>query len=94
MRDSAVAAFLGLLVGLLTKATSRFPLASDMLPFIVSSICSFVAMGARIAFGEQMCWIGMTFGGIVWMLPGLSITFSVLELGTGNVISGTVHMFR
>jgi len=93
MADCAVSSFLGLFVGLLDRVTVRYPHASDILPFIVSAICSFVAMSARIAFGDKMCWIGMTFGGIVWMLPGLSITFSVLELGTGNVISGTVHMF-
>ena len=37
--------------------------------------------------------MGITFGSILWFLPGLGITFSVLELATGNVISGTVHMF-
>lgn len=38
--------------------------------------------------------MGITFSAILWLLPGLGITFSVLELATGNVISGTVNMFK
>jgi uncharacterized membrane protein YjjP (DUF1212 family) len=40
----------------------------------------------------NQCFQSVAFAAIVWLLPGLSITLSAIELGTNNLISGSARL--
>jgi len=84
----ALGAFVGLL-GLLADKYVHFgrvytPVTAVLVGFIVRCFNGWVT---------EICYGCVTLSSLIWLLPGLSITLSMMELGTRNIISGTSRMF-
>jgi uncharacterized membrane protein YjjP (DUF1212 family) len=57
---------------------------------MASFISSF--FGSILSYNiKGSCPLAIHFGPITYLLPGWSITSSVIELSTGNIISGTTR---
>jgi len=83
--------FLGLIAGLadlISSVNTNFALLSDI---IVSIIVAFIAV--HICNFAELCYQGVVLSGVVWALPGISISISMQELAAGNPVSGVVRLF-
>jgi uncharacterized membrane protein YjjB (DUF3815 family) len=58
-------------------------------PFIVALVASFLD---RFLFDENLCLYGQLFGGIVWLLPGITITIALLELFSKMIVYGSSRL--
>ncbi|TPX56289.1 hypothetical protein SpCBS45565_g08439 [Spizellomyces sp. 'palustris'] len=97
--DAAVSAVLGLAVGGVSLlSSSRFREFTHLVPFLSATFCSFmsrVIFAALRSHRPEICYnhVSVVLSGIVMMLPGLSITVSMIEIATRNIVSGTVRVF-
>lgn len=91
--EAAAALVAGTLVGIL-EITSRHRsgLARVLLPLgaLVASLCGVVA--ATISPGISTTVVGIA--GIIYLLPGLTLTVAMMELATGHLVSGTARFAK
>jgi uncharacterized membrane protein YjjB (DUF3815 family) len=84
-----VAAFAGLLIGAMELYTlgraSSLTRGHDLLSGLIASLCAVIVHSYIV----KINLLAATFAGIVWCLPGLRITMSMLDLSTGNPVTGT-----
>ncbi|KAF9409769.1 hypothetical protein BGZ94_001868 [Podila epigama] len=80
---------LGCVVGLTSLLASRYSVYSDVFEVSTSIVIAFVAKALR----EYVCFTSVVLSGIVMLLPGLSLTTSIMELSSRSMISGSVRMF-
>ena len=89
--EMAVAAFIGLVIGMMAILSLRFsPLARifDMSAAVLSALVA----------AATMCWVGpfsthtATLAGLIVLIPGFTLTTAVTELATGNLVSGTARL--
>ncbi|KAH9928170.1 DUF1212-domain-containing protein [Fomitopsis serialis] len=59
---------------------------------LVTCTISFVARALNDIRDEMFCWTAISSAGIVGILPGFLILSSALELGTKNIVTGSMHM--
>jgi uncharacterized membrane protein YjjP (DUF1212 family) len=91
--DCLASFVLGSLVGVLIELSAKMNTLSNIMEVISAIVVSFAARGLSIAYSDYICYWSVALASVVWLLPGLSITCSVMEMATRNIISGTVHMF-
>ncbi|KAJ3112608.1 hypothetical protein HDU96_004384 [Phlyctochytrium bullatum] len=94
--DSCIAAVLGTLVGILCLLSERYSSVTYLLEFFASLGTAFIARTLQWAFGlHGICfnYIAIVLSAIAILLPGLSLTISIIELSTRNMVSGTVRLF-
>ncbi len=91
--DCFVAAFAGGILGLLDKfsATHRaFARGQDLLSgFITAIIVSF----CKAFISRDINALASIFSGIFWVLPGLRAVLAMIDLSTGNPVTGTAKLF-
>lgn len=73
-------------------------LAEHLLAFarIEEIVCGLIVAAVAVPvtyFVEGACFSGLVLSSLVWLLPGLTLTLSVRELATKNMVAGTVRMF-
>jgi len=90
--EIAFSFIMGFMVGLLSWLAEKIKPLGLMLPVAASLLCAFFSR-IFFEFVYPLCYLPVTLAGIVWLLPGLSITISIAELATGNAISGTTRIF-
>jgi len=86
-----VSSLAGLYVGLMLLLSSKFVLVGRVLEVVSGLGCGFIAS----IFDAYVIRINMfivALGGVIWFVPGLSITLAVAELSTRNLISGTTRL--
>ncbi|KAI8827112.1 uncharacterized protein EV422DRAFT_491391 [Fimicolochytrium jonesii] len=91
--DGAISAVLGLGVG--ATLLRAFP---HLIPFLDAFLASFISRVIMTAFRKYQptyCYnhVSIVLSAIVNLLPGLSITISLIEVATKNIVSGTVRIF-
>lgn len=93
MRDGGWAFFLGLIVNFCGNLCAILPGLSEIecfiSPFIVAFVASFLD---KFLFDQDLCLYGQLFGGIVWLLPGITITIAVLELFSKMIVYGSSRL--
>ena len=90
--DSGIAGLGGLLVGLCALAATKIRAISRFLEFLGAFL---VGILTRIVTGSspaQSCFLAISISALVWFLPGLSITQSVMEIASRSVISGVSRL--
>jgi uncharacterized membrane protein YjjB (DUF3815 family) len=56
-------------------------------------VCTFIAtLLDKFVYNENLCLYGQLFGGIVWQLPGITITIAVLELYSNMIVYGSSRL--
>ncbi|KAJ3036676.1 hypothetical protein HDV00_002500 [Rhizophlyctis rosea] len=94
--DALFAGLFGCVVGGASLAAERFPSFTYLCDFASAVFVSFLAKIVDWGLsGECLCltYITTTLSGLVMLLPGLSLTISIIEISTRNMISGTVRLF-
>ncbi|KAJ3218637.1 hypothetical protein HDU67_004690 [Dinochytrium kinnereticum] len=94
--DASIAAVLGTLVGVLMLCSERFSSVTYLLEFFASLGTAFIARSLQwILSSHGICfnYIAIVLSAIAILLPGLSLTISIIELSTRNMVSGTVRLF-
>mmetsp|Transcript_14366 Transcript_14366/g.15020 ORF Transcript_14366/g.15020 Transcript_14366/m.15020 type:complete len:496 (-) Transcript_14366:38-1525(-) len=93
LRDGGWAFFLGLLVNFCGHLCAILPGLSEIecfvSPFIVSLTASIVD---KFLFNQKLCLYGQLFGGIVWLLPGITITIGLLEIYSKMPMYGSARL--
>ncbi|KAJ3057323.1 hypothetical protein HK097_009276 [Rhizophlyctis rosea] len=94
--DALIAGLFGCIVGGAGLAAERFPSFAYLCDFISALLVSFLARLVEWKLdGKCYCFsfITTTLSGLVMLFPGLSLTISIIEISTRNMISGTVRLF-
>ncbi|ORX78797.1 DUF1212-domain-containing protein, partial [Basidiobolus meristosporus CBS 931.73] len=86
--DALISGALGLVVGCLNLLSTKIFNYSNVFEITASIICSFVAT----ALHSHANFNSVMLSGVTLLLPGLSLTTSVIELGSKNLISGVVRL--
>lgn len=93
LRDGGWAFFLGILVNFCGHLCSILPGLSEIecfvSPFIVALTASTID---KFLFNQKLCLYGQLFGGIVWLLPGITITIALLELFSKMIVYGSSRL--
>ncbi|KAF9915549.1 hypothetical protein BX616_005909 [Lobosporangium transversale] len=87
--DAGVAFLIGGLVGLMSWLSEKVPSYSHICEVTMSVLVAFIAE----ALHDQVCRSAVKMAGIVMLLPGYTITCSILELCSRQMISGSVRLF-
>ncbi|HMN41057.1 MAG TPA: threonine/serine exporter family protein [Phycisphaerales bacterium] len=89
LREVAVAPLAGLAVGLLTVfGGSRLARLTE---FLAGAVAAMVAVAAA-ALLDGASARSIMLGGLIVLIPGLSLTLSVTELATRNLVAGTARL--
>jgi uncharacterized membrane protein YjjP (DUF1212 family) len=89
--EVVVAAVLGLGLGLLSLLAARRPRLEEVFELVAAFLVSAGALGlARL--GGPVNVLVATLGGLIVLLPGLTLTVAMTELATRNLASGTARL--
>lgn len=88
--DAIISFFMGAAVGLLVWLSEKVPSYAHICDITMSVVVAFVAEALR---HHNVCTSAVKFAGIVIILPGYTITCSILELSSRHIISGSVRLF-
>ncbi|KAF9144996.1 hypothetical protein BG015_012047 [Linnemannia schmuckeri] len=88
--DATISFFMGAAVGLLVWLSEKVPSYAHICDVTMSVVVAFVAEALR---HHNVCTSAIKFAGIVIILPGYTITCSILELSSRHIISGSVRLF-
>ncbi|KAF9107898.1 hypothetical protein BGX29_004258 [Mortierella sp. GBA35] len=88
--DASISFFMGAAVGLLVWLSEKVPSYAHICDITMSVVVAFVAEALR---HHNVCTSAIKFAGIVIILPGYTITCSILELSSRHIISGSVRLF-
>ncbi|KAJ3015211.1 UNVERIFIED_CONTAM: hypothetical protein HDU68_012833 [Siphonaria sp. JEL0065] len=94
--ESIVAGLLGVIVGSLSVFGGQYTEFSFLPEFFGSLISAFLSRAIQASFHSHgLCYdhLKVTLAALVIFLPGMSLTISIIELSTRNMVSGTVRMF-
>lgn len=81
--------------GVLIYLLSKVPLRgfAEMSPFVSAFLVAFCAtLLDRLVFAEKNCLYAQIFGGLVWLLPGVSIACAVQELYSNMIVYGSARL--
>lgn len=89
-REMGVAALGSLIAGCLVVLGGRAPALARVVPLVSGLACG--ALG-ELFFGKSdpSSALIATLGGLIVLLPGLTLTIAMTELATGNLVSGTAR---
>jgi uncharacterized membrane protein YjjB (DUF3815 family) len=89
--EVAVAALLGLVLGVLALGTRGRPRLGRVFEPVAAFVVSAGALGLARAIAPLSVLIA-TLGGLIVLLPGLTLTVAMSELATRNLASGTARI--
>ncbi|KFH62284.1 hypothetical protein MVEG_11495 [Podila verticillata NRRL 6337] len=87
--DAGVAFLLGGAVGLMSWLSEKVPSYAHICEITMSVVVAFISEALHV----YVCRSSVKFAGIVMLLPGYTITCSILELSSRHMISGSVRLF-
>jgi uncharacterized membrane protein YjjP (DUF1212 family) len=101
-RDGTYALLYGLLIYFVGVMTKYIQGLAQIQCFLCALLVSITASAFdRHVHNGQLCLYGQLFGGVVWLLPGASITVSIVELyskmtvfGSSRLIAGIIECFQ
>ncbi|KAF9138025.1 hypothetical protein BGX30_009663 [Mortierella sp. GBA39] len=87
--DAGVSFLMGATVGMMSWLSEKVPSYAHICEITMSVVVAFVAE----ALHGHVCKNSVKWAGIVILLPGYTITCSILELSSRHMISGSVRLF-
>ena len=90
--DALVASIGGSCVGITTLAAEAFADYSRLYEVSSAVLVAFLARILQLLVWPHLCYWSATLGGVIWLLPGLSISLAVQECAAHELLSGTVRM--
>ncbi len=89
--EMAVALVLGLITGMIAVAASRSVTIGRIFEFLAAATVTFLASGLASMF-IPVATGPVIIASLIVLLPGLSLTLALNELGTGHLVSGTARL--
>jgi uncharacterized membrane protein YjjP (DUF1212 family) len=90
LREFVACAIVGLAIGVLHLVASRFE-RFQLFESTGALIAGFAAAVCAAEFSDMSAFV-VTCGGVIVLVPGLSLTVAINELATRNLAAGTVRM--
>lgn len=91
LHEVVVAGIAGLLTGALSRATRRLPHGSHVFELVASLLVS-ALVTAVAAAGVRLSVPTATLGGIITLVPGLTVTIAMIELARRHLAAGTARL--
>ena len=90
LMEIGAAAGIGVIVGVLSLTARRRREYARVLEFVAGMVAALLAMllGSWVALHVQT----VVLGGVIFLVPGLTLTMAVTELATRNLVSGTARL--
>jgi len=89
--EMGVALGLGLVTGMLAVAAGRSVTVERTFEFLAAAVVTFLAAGLASVL-VPMATGPVIIASLIVLLPGLSLTLALNELGTGHLVSGTARL--
>jgi len=93
MNEMIVSFVLGLLIEILGLLTERAVFIGRLYESFGGIIVGFFGKTLQGLSKNRICFSSIALSSIIWLLPGLSLTISITELATRNMVSGTSRIF-
>ena len=90
-REIVATALLGLLLGGLAIAAGRRPVLARVFEPLAAFLASFVATALASLLTPFSPYVA-TLGGLIILIPGLTLTVAMTEISTGHLVSGTARL--
>lgn len=90
-REIVAAALLGVAVGLFGRVAARAPRLTQVFEPLTAFLVSVLAVGLAMMIGP-LAAITATLGGLIVLIPGLTLTTALNELATAHLASGTARL--
>lgn len=90
--DAAIAAFLGIIVFLIGKLCTLTDGLPQIQCFLSSFVISVLSYFINTYLIEGQCNFAQLFGGVVWLLPGISIVIALLEIYSQSIVYGSARL--
>ncbi len=91
LKEIGAASFIGLIVGILGLFVGKHREHARLTEFLAGFVASLIAGALSVVIGPYSPGIAI-IGGIIVLLPGMTITVSMTELATRNVVSGSARL--
>eukprot|EP00808_Paulinella_micropora_P000830 g34817.t1 len=90
LTDLALSFAWGIIVAIVTQITYSMVGVAEIESFISAFLISYIGSLVDLhVFEEETCLYAQLLGGTVWLLPGVSITMSLMELYSNMVVFGS-----
>ncbi|MHC5004531.1 MAG: threonine/serine exporter family protein, partial [Planctomycetota bacterium] len=89
--EMATAAVIGLVIGLLALGVGRFPATARLFEPACAMVAALLAAAAAALAGPLSIHVA-TLGGLIVLVPGLTLTIALNELATRNLVAGTARL--
>lgn len=90
-KEIGVSAFIGLLIGLLSVFTVKFPTWGRVFEPVAAFVASATAAALSFVIGPYAI-SNASLAGMIVLMPGLTLTVAMIELSTQNLSSGTARL--
>lgn len=90
--EIAVAAAIGVVIGLLRALSGRVPSIGRMFEPLAAFVASMLAGMAARAVGPLSAYLA-TLAGIIILIPGYTLTVAITELSNKHLVAGTARLF-
>jgi uncharacterized membrane protein YjjP (DUF1212 family) len=88
----AMAAVLGLFVGLLQAYTRTRPSLAPLVPPVAATLCSFAVFGFASLIDQEVQPLRVVVAPLITLIPGAALTRATQELASGHVVSGASRL--
>jgi uncharacterized membrane protein YjjB (DUF3815 family) len=83
----------GFIIYVLDVLSGRLSGLNEIVCFVSSFIVSAIATALdTYVYDRKLCLFGQLFGGVVWLLPGITITIGLLEIYSGMTTYGSARL--
>ena len=93
LKEVVVSALIGVFIGLLSILTGRFPAVGGVFEPLAAFSASALAAGMSFMIGPYAVSNSM-LGGLIVLMPGLTLTVAMIELSTQHLSSGTARLSK
>jgi uncharacterized membrane protein YjjP (DUF1212 family) len=91
LREIAVSAVIGLVIGALAALTAHAPGLGRVFEPLAAALAAFLAVVAASLIGPLSGYTA-TVAGLIVLIPGFTLTVAMIELATRNLVSGTARL--
>ena len=88
----AMAAVLGLFVGIMQAYTRTRPNLAPLVPPVAATLCSFAVFGFASLIDQEVQPLRVVVAPIITLIPGVALTRATQELASGHVVSGASRL--
>ena len=88
----AMAAVLGLFVGIMQAYTRTRPNLAPLVPPVAATLCSFAVFGFASLIDQEVQPLRVVVAPLITLIPGVALTRATQELASGHVVSGASRL--